>query len=127
MASKKHMAVEIVPKLRQVEVLTAQGKTVAGAIGSIGVNIAVPANNSAIVIPLATRLMMRILERSCARNRSCNVLQEWDAAKPGSLPKPLYKHMRFHVQDPYIEVLKAFSTLSIFSRACGSLSPFCFN
>jgi hypothetical protein len=105
MASKKHQAEEIVPKLRQVEVLTAgQNSREVDRIDT---------NNSAIVIPLATRLMMRILERSCARNRSCNVLQEWDAAKPGSLPKPLYKHMRFHVQDPYIEALRAFSTLSI--------------
>ena len=35
--SKKHKPEEIVTKLRQVEVLTAQGRTVAEAIRSIGV------------------------------------------------------------------------------------------
>lgn len=37
MASKRHKAEEIVAKLRQVEVLTAQGKTATEAIRSIGV------------------------------------------------------------------------------------------
>ena len=37
MARKRHKAEEIVAKLRQVEVLTAQGKTAAEAIRSIGV------------------------------------------------------------------------------------------
>ena len=37
MARKKHKAEEIVAKLRQVEVLTAQGRPVAEAIRSIGV------------------------------------------------------------------------------------------
>jgi putative transposase len=37
MARKRHKAEEIVAKLRQVEVLTAQGKPVAEAIRSIGV------------------------------------------------------------------------------------------
>lgn len=37
MAGKRHKAEEIVAKLRQVEVLTAQGKTAAEAIRSIGV------------------------------------------------------------------------------------------
>ena len=37
MASKKHRPEEIVAKLRQVEVLTAQGRPVAEAIRSIGV------------------------------------------------------------------------------------------
>ena len=37
MASKRHKAEEIVTKLRQVEVLTAQGRSVAEAIRSIGV------------------------------------------------------------------------------------------
>ena len=37
MAAKRHKAEEIVAKLRQVEVLTAQGKSAAEAIRSIGV------------------------------------------------------------------------------------------
>ena len=37
MPKKRHKAEEIVAKLRQVEVLTAQGKPVAEAIRSIGV------------------------------------------------------------------------------------------
>lgn len=37
MAAKRHKPEEIVAKLRQVEVLTAQGKTAAEAIRSIGV------------------------------------------------------------------------------------------
>ena len=37
MARKKHKAEEIVAKLRQVEVLTAQGRPVAEAIRSVGV------------------------------------------------------------------------------------------
>jgi putative transposase len=37
MSRKRHTAEEIVAKLRQVEVLTAQGRTVAEAIRSIGV------------------------------------------------------------------------------------------
>ena len=37
MARKRHKAEEIVSKLRQVEVLTAQGRSVAEAIRSIGV------------------------------------------------------------------------------------------
>jgi transposase-like protein len=37
MPRKRHKAEEIVTKLRQVEVLTAQGRTVAEAIRSIGV------------------------------------------------------------------------------------------
>src|SRR6187402_4009326 len=37
MARKRHTAEEIVAKLRQVEVLTAQGRSVAEAIRSIGV------------------------------------------------------------------------------------------
>src|SRR4028118_1739090 len=37
MSRKRHRAEEIVAKLRQVEVLTAQGRTVAEAIRSIGV------------------------------------------------------------------------------------------
>jgi putative transposase len=37
MARKRHKAEEIVAKLRQVEVLTAQGKSAAEAIRSIGV------------------------------------------------------------------------------------------
>ena len=37
MARKRHKAEEIVAKLRQVDVLTAQGKSVADAIRSIGV------------------------------------------------------------------------------------------
>ena len=37
MAAKRHKAEEIVTKLRQVEVLTAQGGSVAEAIRSIGV------------------------------------------------------------------------------------------
>ena len=37
MPRKRHKAEEIVAKLRQVEVLTAQGKPVAEAIRSIGV------------------------------------------------------------------------------------------
>jgi len=37
MARKRHTAEEIVAKLRQVDVLMAQGKTVADAIRSIGV------------------------------------------------------------------------------------------
>ena len=37
MPRKRHKAEEIVAKLRQVEVLTAQGKTAAEAIRSIGV------------------------------------------------------------------------------------------
>ena len=37
MARKKHKAEEIVAKLRQVEVLTAQGRPVAEAVRSIGV------------------------------------------------------------------------------------------
>ena len=37
MTRKRHTAEEIVAKLRQVEVLTAQGRTVAEAIRSIGV------------------------------------------------------------------------------------------
>jgi hypothetical protein len=37
MARKRHKAVEIVAKLRQVEVLTAQGRPVAEAVRSIGV------------------------------------------------------------------------------------------
>src|SRR3954470_6944817 len=37
MARKRHTAEEIVGKLRQVEVLTAQGKPVAEAVRSIGV------------------------------------------------------------------------------------------
>ena len=37
MARKRHKAEEIVMKLRQVEVLTAQGRSVAEAIRSIGV------------------------------------------------------------------------------------------
>jgi len=37
MARKRHKPEEIVAKLRQVEVLTAQGKSVAEAIRSIGV------------------------------------------------------------------------------------------
>ena len=37
MARKRHKAEEIVTKLRQVEVLTAQGRSVAEAIRSIGV------------------------------------------------------------------------------------------
>ena len=37
MPRKRHTAEEIVTKLRQVEVLTAQGRTVAEAIRSIGV------------------------------------------------------------------------------------------
>jgi putative transposase len=37
MARKRHTAEEIVSKLRQVEVLTAQGKPVAEAVRAIGV------------------------------------------------------------------------------------------
>jgi putative transposase len=37
MSKKRHTAEEIVAKLRQVDVLTAQGRTVAEAIRSIGV------------------------------------------------------------------------------------------
>jgi len=37
MGKKRHMAEEIVAKLRQVDVLSAQGRTVAEAICSIGV------------------------------------------------------------------------------------------
>ena len=37
MATKRHRSEEIVAKLRQIEVLTAQGRTVAEAIRSIGV------------------------------------------------------------------------------------------
>ena len=37
MPSKKHKAGEIVAKLRQVDVLTAQGRPVAEAVSSIGV------------------------------------------------------------------------------------------
>ena len=37
MARKRHKAEEIVAKLRQVEVLTAQGRPVAEAVRSIGV------------------------------------------------------------------------------------------
>ena len=37
MSQKRHTAEEIVAKLRQVDVLTAQGRTVAEAIRSIGV------------------------------------------------------------------------------------------
>ena len=37
MARKRHTAVEIVTRLRQVDVLTAQGRPVADAIRSIGV------------------------------------------------------------------------------------------
>ena len=37
MARKRHKAEEIVAKLRQVEVLTAQGRSVADAVRSIGV------------------------------------------------------------------------------------------
>jgi putative transposase len=37
MLGKKHKAEEIVAKLRQVEVLTAQGRSVAEAVRSIGV------------------------------------------------------------------------------------------
>ena len=37
MARKRHTAEEIVTKLRQVDVLTAQGRPVADAIRSIGV------------------------------------------------------------------------------------------
>lgn len=37
MAAKKHTAEEIVMKLRPVDVLNAQGKSMAGAIRSIGV------------------------------------------------------------------------------------------
>ena len=37
MARKKHSAEEIVTKLRQVDVLTAQGQTVAAAVRTIGV------------------------------------------------------------------------------------------
>jgi hypothetical protein len=38
MSRKRHTAEEIVAKLRQVDVLTAQGRTVAEAIRQIGVN-----------------------------------------------------------------------------------------
>ena len=37
MGQKRHTAEEIVAKLRQVDVLTAQGRPVAEAVGSIGV------------------------------------------------------------------------------------------
>ena len=37
MAGKRHKPEEIVTKLRQAEILTAQGRSVAGAIRSIGV------------------------------------------------------------------------------------------
>jgi len=37
MARKRHMAEEIVAKLRQVDVLTAQGRPVAEAVRAIGV------------------------------------------------------------------------------------------
>ncbi len=37
MGKKRHTAEEIVPKLRQVDVLTAQGRTIAEAIRQIGV------------------------------------------------------------------------------------------
>ena len=37
MARKRHMAEEIVVKLRQVDVLTAQGRPVAEAVRAIGV------------------------------------------------------------------------------------------
>ncbi len=42
MSRKRPTAEEIVAKLRQVEVLTAQGRTVAEAIRSIGVTEATP-------------------------------------------------------------------------------------
>ena len=42
MSRKRHTAEEIVAKLRQVEVLTAQGRTVAEAIRSIGVTEVAP-------------------------------------------------------------------------------------
>ncbi len=37
MGKKRHMAEDIISKLRQVDVLTAQGRTVAEAIRQIGV------------------------------------------------------------------------------------------
>ncbi len=37
MPQKKHKPEEIVAKLRQVDVMTAQGQSVADAVGSIGV------------------------------------------------------------------------------------------
>src|SRR5918995_5149337 len=42
MSRKRHTAEEIVAKLRQVEVLTAQGRTVAEALRSIGVTEVAP-------------------------------------------------------------------------------------
>lgn len=42
MARKRHTAEEIVTKLRQVDVLTAQGKAVSDAIRSIGVTVTSP-------------------------------------------------------------------------------------
>jgi putative transposase len=46
MSRKRHRPEEIVAKLRQVEVLTAQGRPVADAIRSIGVTEVVYGTNS---------------------------------------------------------------------------------
>jgi putative transposase len=46
MSRKRHRPEEIVAKLRQVEVLTAQGRPVAEAIRSIGVTEGVSGTNS---------------------------------------------------------------------------------